>query len=53
MLFSVPQQGRTTLFHLRFLGLAPFVALVLIWWAFIPSALRLFIELQRARPRFA
>ena len=30
MLFSVLQQDRTTLFHLRFLELAPFVALVLI-----------------------
>ena len=30
MLFSVLQQDRTTLFHLRFLGLAPFVALFLI-----------------------
>ena len=53
MLFSVLQQNRTTLFHLLFLVLAPFVALVLIWWAFIPSAFRLAIELQRARPRFA
>ena len=32
---------------------APFVALALIWWAFIPSASRLAIELQHARPRFA
>ena len=53
ILFSVPQQARTTLFHLRFLGLVPFVALVLIWWASIPSAWRLPIELQHARPRSA
>ena len=53
MPFSVQLQARTTLSHLRFLGLAPFVALVLIWWAFIPSALRLAIELQHARPRLA
>ena len=53
MLFSVLQQDRTTLFHLRFLGLAPFVALVLIWWALIPSALRLAIDLQHAHPHFA
>ena len=51
MLFSVPQQARTTPSHLHFLGLAQFVALVLIWWAFIPSASRLAIELQHARPR--
>ena len=38
MPFSVLQQARFTLSHLRFLGLAPFVALALIWWAFIPSA---------------
>ena len=36
-----------------FLGLALFVAFVLIWCACIPSALRLAIELQRARPRSA
>ena len=53
MLPSVPQHARTTLLHVRFLGLAPFVALVLIWWAFIPSAWRLAIELQHARPRLA
>ena len=34
MLFSVPQQARTSLFRLPFLRLAPYVALVLIWWAF-------------------
>ena len=34
-------------------GLAPFVVLVLIWWAFTPSASRLAIELQHARPRLA
>ena len=48
MPFNVPQQERTTLFHLRFLVLAPFAALVLIWWTFIPSAQRLAIELQHA-----
>ena len=32
-------------------GLAPFVALVLIWWVFTPPALRLATELQHARPR--
>ena len=53
MLFSVPQQARTTLYRLPFLGLAPYVALVLIWWAFIPSALRLAIELLHAQPRLA
>ena len=53
MLFSVRQQARTTLFRLPFLGLAPYVASVPIWWAFIPSALRLAIELLHARPRFA
>ena len=41
MLFSVPEQAPTTLYRLRFLMLAPIVALVLIWWAFIPSAWRL------------
>ena len=51
MLFSVLQQARTTLFHQRVLELAPFVALVLIWWASIPSAWRLAIELQHARQR--
>ena len=49
MLFSVPQQDRTTLFHLHFLGLGPFVALVLNWRAFIPSSLRLGQELLHAR----
>ena len=53
MLFSVPQQARTTLYRLPFLRLAPYVALVLIWWAFIPSALRLAIELLHAQPRLA
>ena len=53
MLFNVPQQARTTLSHLRFMVLAPFVALVLIWWAFIPSAWQLAIELQHAQPRLA
>ena len=53
MLFSVPQQDRTTLFHLSFSGLAPFVALVLILWASIASASRLAIGLQHARPHLA
>ena len=53
MLFNVQPQARTTLSYLRFLVLAPFVALVLIWWAFVPSALRLAIELQHSRPRLA
>ena len=53
MLFSVLQQARKTLYHLRLLELAPFVALALIWSAFIPSASRLAIELQHARPRLA
>ena len=53
MHFSVPQQARTTLYRLHFLGLAPYVALFLIWWAFIPSASRLPIELLHARQRLA
>ena len=53
MLFSVPQQARTTLYLPLFFWLAPFVALFLIWWAFIPSAFRLAIELQHAQPRLA
>ena len=53
MLFSVQQQARITLSHQHFLGLALFVALALIWWAFIPSAWRLAVELQHARPRSA
>ena len=51
MPFSVQLQDRTTLHLLTYLGLAPFVALVLIWWAFIPSALRLAIELPHVRAR--
>ena len=50
MLYSVLQQDRTTLFHLSFSGLAPFVALVLIWLGSIPSAWRRAIGLQHARP---
>ena len=53
MLFSVLQLARFTLFPQHFLGLAPFVTLALIWWAFIPLAPRLAIELQHARPRLA
>ena len=53
MLFSVPQQDRTTLFHLSFSGLAPFVALVLILWASTAPASRLAIGLQHARPHLA
>ena len=45
--------ARKTLYHLHFLWLALFVALALIWWAFIALASRLAIELQHARPRFA
>ena len=41
MLFSVQQQARTTLHRLPFLELAPYVVLVLTWWVFTPSALRL------------
>ena len=54
MLFSVLQQARITLSHLHFLcigfvcGLGPDL-----WWAFIPLASRLAIELQHARPRLA
>ena len=53
MLFNLQPQARATLYRLTFLVLAPFVAMVLIWWAFIPSALRLAIELQHSRPRSA
>ena len=52
MPFSVQQQARTTLYRLPFLELDPYVVLVLIWWVFTPSALRLAIELRHARPRF-
>ena len=51
MLFSAQQQARTKLYRLPFLELAPYVVLVLIWWVFTPSALRLAIELRHARPR--
>ena len=51
MPFSVQLQDRTTLYRLTFLELAPYVVLVLTWWVFTPSALRLAIELQHARPR--
>ena len=53
MVFSVPQQARTTLFRQHILGLAPFAVLVLTWWASTLSALRLAIELLHARPRFS
>ena len=53
MLFSVQQQARATLYRLPFLELAPYAVLVLTWWVFTPSALRLAIELLHARPRFA
>ena len=43
MAFSEPQQDHTTPSHQRFLGLAPYVALVLIWA----------IEMQHARPPLA
>ena len=49
MLFSVLQQTRITLLHLRLLGLTPFVAMAQIWWALIPSAPRLAIELRHCR----
>ena len=52
MPFSVKPQARTTLFRLISLELAPFVVLVLTWWVFTPSALRLAVELRHARPRF-
>ena len=50
---SVLKQARITLSHLHFLGLAPFVAWALIWWAFIPSASRHVVELQYAPTRFS
>ena len=53
MPFSVQPQARVTPYHLRLLELTPFVASALIWWAFIPSALRLAIDLQHAHPHFA
>ena len=53
MLFTVQQQARTTLYRLPFLELALYVDLVLTWWVFTPSALRLAIELLHARPRSA
>ena len=36
-----------------YLELAPYVVLVLTWWVFTPSALRLAVELLHARPRLA
>ena len=51
MPFSVQLQDRTTLYLLTFLVLALYVVLVLTWWVFTPSALRLDIELLHARPR--
>ena len=53
MPFSVQPQACTTLYRLTFLELAPYVVLVLTWWVFTPSALRLAIGLQHARPRLA
>ena len=44
-------QDRTTLFLQTFLELAPCAALVLTWWVFTPSALRLASELLLVRPR--
>ena len=43
----------TTLYLLTFLELAPYVVLVLTWWVFTPTVLRLAIELLHARPRSA
>ena len=51
MPFSVQPEDRTTLYLLTFLVLALYVVLVLTWWVFTPSALRLVIELRHARPR--
>ena len=53
MPFSAQLQDRTTLYRLTFLELAPYVVLVLTWWVFTPSALRLAIELLHARPHLA
>ena len=53
MLFSAPQQARTTLSHLCFFAFALCVVLVLIWWVSIPSALRLAVELQHPGHRLA
>ena len=48
MPFSEQLQDRTTQNFLTFLELAPHVVMVLTWWVFTPSALRLAIELQHA-----
>ena len=48
MLFSVPQQARAAFNRPPFLGLSLYVVLVLTWWVFTPSALRLAIELLHA-----
>ena len=53
MPFSVQLQDRTTLYLLTFLRLASSVVLVLTWWVFTPSALRLAIELLHVRPRLS
>ena len=53
MPFSVQLQDSTTLNLLTYLELALYVVLVLTWWVFTPSALRLAIELLHARPRLA
>ena len=45
MPFSVQLQDRTTLYLPTFLELALYAALVLTWWVFTPSALRLATEL--------
>ena len=51
MPFSVQLLDRTTLYLLTFVELALYVVLVLTWWVFTPSALRLAIELLHVRPR--
>ena len=51
MPFSVQLQDSTTQHLLTYLELALYVVLILTWWVFTPSALRLAIELQHARPR--
>ena len=53
MPFSGPRQDRTTLYRPPFLELALYVVSVLTCSVFIPSALRLAIELLHARPRIA
>ena len=51
MPFSVQPHDRITLFFLNFFVLDLYAFLVLTWWVFTPSALRLVIELLHARPR--